>query len=458
MALAIAPLSLLESRGRTWPQWVVAALVGLGIFWLLDSTSAGWYSFYTFDLIPYNVKSDDLWYFWRTLVQQLWPALLVSAIYVGIELISIVRPRLRHHDGFSWAYLIIAGALILSCWSVFRQRWVYTNGFLPAVIGLGMLAGLAYGRIANMPSFGGTAARAALLRAGVLLLVAYQFTTLAYNPQAQLPTAKDRAAGEQFIKLLSGLPGEVLVFNHGFMSYLAGKTPYFHSAAYSDAAGNGSNPPRPDDTDNLWRRNMVKDVFDQALRQQRFDWVVVNDSGESWLPYYIYSRQIFDQPDVFFTLTGARARPERLLIKNPILHGGTIQPADALFKPMFVEGWGGAEDWGRWALGHSATIQVPLEPGRGYRLAIDALPFCSPQFAGQSVTIGWNDRAAGTFAFDTCDQRSIVVDLPASDVRSPQNKLSFTFDQAVSPREVGQGADDRKLALAFKTLTFTPQN
>jgi hypothetical protein len=160
---------------------------------------------------------------------------------------------------------------------------------------------------------------------------------------------------------------------------------------------------------------------------------------------------------VFSTLPGARARPERLLVKNPILHGGTIQPADPLFKPLFVEGWSGAEDWGRWALGRSATIEVPLVPAHAYKLSIDALPFCTPQFAGQSVTIGWNDRAVGTFAFDTCDQRSIEVELTASDIRAPQNKLSFTFDHAVSPREVGQGADDRQLALAFKALTFTQQ-
>jgi hypothetical protein len=458
MALVIAPLSLLESRGRTWPQWLVAGLVGLGIFWMLDVASTGWYSFYTFDLIPYNTKSDDLWYFWRTLVQQMWPALLIGVAYAGLELASVFRPRLRDQGGIAWALLIIAGALILSCWSVFRQRWVYANGFLPACIGLGLLAGLAYGRISNTRFFDRNVARAALLRAGLLMLIGYQFVMLAYDPQAQLPTDKDRAAGGRFIDLLRELPGEVLVFNHGFMSYLAGKTPYFHSAAYSDSAGNGSYPARPDDTDNLWRRNKVKQMFDQAIQQQRFDWVVVNDKGEGWLPYYIFDRQIFDQPDVFFTITGARARPESLLAKNPILRGGTIQPADALFRPMFEAGWSDAEDWGRWALGHSATLQVPLEPARSYQMTIDVLPFCTPQFAGQSVTIGWNERSVGTFALPSCDERSLVVDLPADAIRAPQNQLSFTFDQAISPREAGQGADDRQLALAFKALTFIQQN
>src|SRR5207244_668923 len=109
-----------------------------------------------------------------------------------------------------------------------------------------------------------------------------------------------------------------------------------------------------------------------------------NDNEESWLPYYTYARKILDQPNVFFTVTGASTRPERLLIKNPILRGGAIHPADSLFNAMFVEGWSDAEDWGRWALGRRAAIQVPLEGTRGYRLTIDALPFCFRQFAGQS--------------------------------------------------------------------------
>jgi len=36
--LIVAPLSLVAYRGRTWPQWLTAAFVGL-VFWVLDSTS-----------------------------------------------------------------------------------------------------------------------------------------------------------------------------------------------------------------------------------------------------------------------------------------------------------------------------------------------------------------------------------------------------------------------------------
>jgi Dolichyl-phosphate-mannose-protein mannosyltransferase len=458
IALMIAPFSLLESRGRTWPIWATVLLLGPLIFWYLDITSAGWYSFFTFDLIPYNHKTEDAWYFWRTLAQHLWPALLIGIGFTGLILASMFRPALRDRSGRPWSYMIVAAALILSCWSVFRQRWVYDNGFLPACIGAGMLAGLAYGYVARIQPHAATPIAAVLTRAAVLLLVLWQFAILAYDPTAQVPTEGDRAAGEQFIKRLKALPGEVLVFDHGFMNSLAGKTAYMHSTAYADASGSASYPPRPSDTDNRWRREKVRQIFDQAIQQQYFDWIIVDNAEIGLAPYYIAADTIFDDKNVFYTSTGARTRPQILLIKNPVVRGGELDLSDTTFNALFEKGWSVAEDWGRWAVGQHAALRVLLEPEHAYKLTIEAMPFCYPRFQGQSVQIGWNDHSLRTYKFHSCDPQPLSVDISADQVASAQNTLWFAFERATAPRDVGMGADGRYLAAGFRTLSVTQQN
>ena len=83
-------------------------------------------------------------------------------------------------------------------------------------------------------------------------MIVGQLAILAYNSWAQVPTEQAREANEAFVNRLRSLPGEMLVFNHGAVNHLAGKTTYLHSAAYSDAVGGGAYPPRTED--NRWRR------------------------------------------------------------------------------------------------------------------------------------------------------------------------------------------------------------
>jgi acetyl-CoA carboxylase carboxyltransferase component len=52
-----------------------------------------------------------------------------------------------HHDevvAAAWRNSLFALALVASSWAVFRQRGTYDNSFLPACLGLAMIAGLAY--------------------------------------------------------------------------------------------------------------------------------------------------------------------------------------------------------------------------------------------------------------------------------------------------------------------------
>ena len=242
---------------------------------------------------------------------------------VAATLIKVKSPG-DEKQSHPWQIFGLVGALLLSSWSVFLQRWTYNNALLTACAGLGLVVGLGMGWAIGLAGRLSRRPLNSVMLAVIPILLIGQFLALYYHPAEQVPTAKDKEAGEQFISYLSELSGEVLVFDHGFMNYLAGKSTYFHSSAYADAVGNGSYPPRTED--NGRRRAQVHQVVDQAISQQHFDWVIVDEPATSWLPAYIYVGSFFSDPEVFYPATGSQSRPESLMARNSESQGGDISP------------------------------------------------------------------------------------------------------------------------------------
>jgi len=376
--------------------------------------------------------------------------MLISLFYPISILVSIEGSQIRRIENL-WQNLSLGAALLLTSWSIFLKVWTYDNGFMPACAGLGMLAGLGYGRVLKLTQRSLWRGLDSLFRGGVLVLLLCQFAALFYNPLEQLSTNKDREAAEQFISRLSDLPGEVLVFNHGFVNYMAGKNTYLHSAPYGDVVG-GVHPPRTEDY--RWRREKVRQVFEQAVTQQAFDWIIVDKPAASWLPYYIYVDNLFDDPEVFYPVTGAPARPESIMLRNPVVRGGVLPLTDVSFDSLLSEGWSIPEDWGRWAVGKRSVVRVALEQEHDYRLTIEAFPFCPPQFAGQAMKVGWNDLSLGRYIFLSCECHLITFDVPSEAVTEGLNDLWFEFEKAVSPADVGLSGDRRPLAVGFTSITL----
>jgi hypothetical protein len=93
-----------------------------------------------------------------------------------------------------------------------------------------------YGAEVNnlLPAFAGISLLVAtwrtrpLLRDGLLVL---QLAWLVYSPAALVPTAADRAAGDEIVRRLSAVPGEVFLPHHGYLARLAGKQEGAHTLA-----------------------------------------------------------------------------------------------------------------------------------------------------------------------------------------------------------------------------------
>ena len=311
LVLALAPIALISSRGRSWLQWCSAFALGLGIFWLWDASSKGWYSFYTIETLLYHERVLNLTMFWASLLGKMWPAFLLASLYAALEYKS-ARQRPGGWQGFPWQYLGFGSALILVSWSIYFKVWTYDNAMMPACLGLALLAGLAYGRLFSLEQD----TTLLLLHApGIffsgIALCLLQLGLLFYNPLQQLPSPENRDKAGEFVQFTRQLPGKVWVINHTHFGYLAGKEPYFHGVAFGDIVGGSPPPPG---TDAYRRREMAASVFQQAVSEQVFDWIIVDELDSAWEPYYIEVDQL---PFEFYPVTGAPIRPKTLLGRNP---------------------------------------------------------------------------------------------------------------------------------------------
>lgn len=376
----------------------------------------------------------------------MWPALLLSLFYLLISAIGF-KPTLVVKEN-PWHYLSLGIALLTSSWGVFVRRWVYHNVFMAACAGLGMLAGLGWGKLLERMRQSPQRQMNRLLGMGGKILLLIQFTLLFYNPFDQVPTAADRKAWEQFIGRLRERSGEVLIFHHGFAGHLAGKNTFLHGSFYGDAVSAGGSYALHLDT--RWRREEVEQVLKQAVQQQVFDWVFAGESS-NWLPYYLPTDE---EPIRFYPVTGAQGTAETFFIKNPVIHEGVLPLNDARFNILFGEGWSAPEDWGRWTVSQRAVVQIALEEEYDYELSIEAFPFCPPEFAGQTMKVGWNDLPLGFHIFTVCGSQRITFPLSSQAISEGFNTLWFETETAIAPADVGLSGDRRPLAVGFISLSF----
>ena len=459
--LVLCILSLIESRGRTWLLGLTIALVGFLTFWGLYKISDGWYPFYTFETLVYHYRAPDIWWFWKSLIKHMLPAIIVGLLYPALTLSTKhqadksrnLGQRHSWPDHF-WQNLSLVIALVLTSWSIFFKVWTYNNDFMPACIGLGMLAGLGFGSVLGLVHQTSLYTRVSWLRAGVITLLILQFGVLIYNPLTQLPTRKDRAVAKQFIDRLRKLPGDVWVYNHGFMNYLAGKSTYFQSSALGDVIGGAAMPPN---TDAYQRRMKVAEVFFQAVSEQRFNWVISDNLRTTWTPYYLRVGSMFDGSEGFYTITGVSTRPDILMVKNPVARGGKYPLMDPLFNTFYTEGWGEPQNWGRLVAGDRAVLQVALDQSHDYQIDVEVQPSCSQgQLTIRAITAGWNEQSIGKELFTSCEHQTLTFDLSENIILKGLNNLWFKFDGNTASANTGPGVGQspNMPRVGFTSLTF----
>jgi 4-amino-4-deoxy-L-arabinose transferase-like glycosyltransferase len=301
--LVLAPFLLcaLVARVRLWIAFsaTLAAVVAIGCL-LLDARSDGWFCYYVFELpAQHHLRWWQFWRFWQLDVLARLPVAAAAAVaFFGLRRFGASDPRRLFFP------CLAVGTLSSSLVSRLHSGG-YENVLLPAYAGLAIFFGLGVNESLRSPLARRRPAVALVI--GVLCLI--QFAMLAYDPRKQIPSERDRAAGERLVETIRSFEGDVLVVNHGYLAGLAGKRRTAHWMAISDIL-------RADD--GLVKEGIEREIR-EAIRERRFAAIITDgDWYERDLEaHYELRGSAFDDESVFWTRTGMRTRPERIYVPRP---------------------------------------------------------------------------------------------------------------------------------------------
>ncbi|HEY2953680.1 MAG TPA: glycosyltransferase family 39 protein [Candidatus Eisenbacteria bacterium] len=291
-----------DRRRGAWLIGTLAAVLGASTLGLQRATQ-GWYLYYALDVAARHdpVLASFPMVVIRDLIAPLGIACAIAALYLTGR---------SHPARDRWAWALLAAGMVGSSLGLRLYPGGYDNVRLTECAAIAILFGLGFhageARVAAAPE--------ATRRAGQRALAAVataQFLLLAWNPRAQVPTPADRAAGREAVAAIAGMPGEVLVPSHPYLLGLAGRPLHFHEMPFSDVLGGARGP----------IETRLLDSLDAALAARRYAAVVTDPPEPAWLlapleRWYRPTGTLIHDPRSFFTVTGARTRPERIWLPD----------------------------------------------------------------------------------------------------------------------------------------------
>lgn len=451
--LIYAPISIAISRGKTWLIWLTTFALGIGTFSIMDYSSQGWFSFYTIKALTGHALVSGWLVFWKLLLSKMWPAMLLILVYLFYSQEKALPWQWKWSE-HTWYCLGFSLALILTSWSIFFKIWTYNNDLLPACAGIAVLTGLgareAFTRIRAKLVFPKPVRP--FFETAIISLIFIQFVCLLYNPIELIPNSKTYQKTDKFISRMANLPGEVFSYSHGFVNYLAGKTTYLHATPLADVTF-GAFPPG---SATYERQKQAKQVFNQAVRSQLFDWVILDKFRPTWLPYYIQVDNFMRETEANYPGRNSPIIPQVLLTKNPLARGGKLALDETGLDGMFSQGWSEPLAGERWANGAQATLSIALERQAPYELQLTARPFCSGGKMGvHEMQIQWNSWVLGELRFSSCGPTTGVYTIPAERLRyQDYNQLSFEFHRPIASNAVLHESSSEQPAAGFSSIIF----
>ena len=118
------------------------------------------------------------------------------------------------------------------------------------------------------------------------------------------------------------------------------------------------------------------------------------------------------------------------------------------------QGWGGNEDWGVWSVGNEAKLRLRMPPGKPQSLVLDLRAFIGPQQTNQVLEWQIDGGAIQKSVLTQFERNLIKIPIPPSAYGKDWIDVSFKIPNAISPKALGQGADDRLLGIGLKQAVF----
>jgi hypothetical protein len=126
-----------------------------------------------------------------------------------------------------------------------------------------------------------------------------------------------------------------------------------------------------------------------------------------------------------------------------------LKKADAILEA----GWGHLEDWGVWSIEPQARLKLPIQANQPSTIDFTVRAFVSPKHPTQRVEIWVNGQLQKTVSLNAFEGNRFSVKVPATDSTAKQSALIiFKMPDAISPKSLGLGADDRKLGIGLEQI------
>jgi 4-amino-4-deoxy-L-arabinose transferase-like glycosyltransferase len=288
---------LTDRRGFVYFIGAAVGIIGISS-WLLNRIHDGWYYYYVFHLpMQHTVMKGMYVDFWtKDIISTLPVACLMSLFYIFVQALNSNK---KNGLFYSLIFLAMMGA----AWLTRLHLGSYDNVLIPAYAVLSILFGLGMHK-AFESIVAASANKRKIMEICIYLICIVQFSLLFYNPLAQIPTQKDTDAGRALVDTMAQLPGNVLVPYHGYLPTMAGKRSFAHEAAVSDVIR---------DRDNPTKTKLIEEIS-RSIKEKRFSAIIVDSRWSLAESCYVRHGVIFDNPDVFWPVTGRRTRPEVIYV------------------------------------------------------------------------------------------------------------------------------------------------
>jgi len=273
--LAAGVGALLVLNWRRLPVFVaVAGAIGLGVAWLFNRATGGWFWTYIFEVHQAHDFSKDRFLSAFGLVLTHFPIMtaVIAAALIAVGVAALVTSRRPPGSQalLYWSPIFALSTLVGAIgWGT---EFAHFNAFIPAMVTGAIGAGAAVPAVAGAASVlrrhavgasavAGFAAAAAL--AAELILAWWQ-------PGRFIPSDADRAAGDALIEHLRSVDGDVFVPYHPWYAVMAGKPLHTHRMGLIDV-GYGKRMSR--EQREAWRPRGVREAF----QTQRFAEIILDN-------------------------------------------------------------------------------------------------------------------------------------------------------------------------------------
>jgi hypothetical protein len=309
----LAGYYLLQDRKAAAVFGLVALATGLPFHLYSALTTDGWFVFYTVGMVgQHDMLIDRNRFVLEDIARMGWMGLLGVAFLVGLA--NLGRQR--------WLFYCAVSVGMLGMAYLGRiNSGGYDNVLLPATAALAILSGLVLSAALKRgsPEFAGL----------TLLICIVQLVVLIYDPIEQVPTAADRAAGDELIETIRSFVGEVYIPSHTYYAAMAGKEQtHAHWTAVGGVAGvlytnqaavRGSATEEP--------RARFRQELAEAISAGKYEVIILDDPrerramrfwGELLEKNYKQEGSVFsDMYDGdFWPRTGSRTRPQYIYVRQ----------------------------------------------------------------------------------------------------------------------------------------------